>query len=122
MKHKNTDHKMEKFTPEILQRVYDFTVFIYPMLENFKRSETHTSAAEIKRTCFNLMRLISHANSSEDKVKQLRVVDDELKVLRCQIRLVCELKFLAIPQYGACCKRIEEIGRMLGGWIKHASR
>ena len=43
----------------------------------------------------------------------------ELDKLRILIRLSKDLKFISIRQYGFGAEKINEIGKMLGGWIKN---
>jgi len=48
----------------------------------------------------------------------LAEIDIELEKLRLLIRLAKDLRLLAMKQYGLIAERIDEIGRLLGGWIK----
>ena len=41
-----------------------------------------------------------------------------LEILRFQIRLAKDLQCLKIESYGFSAKAIDEIGRLVGGWIK----
>jgi hypothetical protein len=41
-----------------------------------------------------------------------------LDKLRIVIRLTKDLKFISIRQYQFAAEKINEIGKMLGGWIK----
>ena len=103
---------------KILQRTYNLILYLYPVLKQFPRSERHTLVVEIKRTLFQMVRLITRANKERRKLEWLNQLDAELELLRAQIRLSMELGFLPMRKYENVSKDLAEIGRMLGGWIK----
>jgi len=103
---------------KIMQKTYDLALYLYPALLHFPRSERHTSVAEIKRTLFDMMRLIVRANKAKKKKELLAELDAELELLRTQVRLVTELGFLPFKKYKIISGYLAEIGKMLGGWIK----
>jgi len=103
---------------KILQKTYDMILYAYPVLRQFPKSEKHTLAAEIKKTMFNMVRLITRANKEYRKADFLRQLDAELELLRTQVRLSVELRFIPMKKYEVWSRYLEEIGKMLGGWIK----
>ena len=52
---------------KIMQKTYDLALYHYPALRQFPKSEKHTMAAEIKKTLFRIMRLITRANKARRK-------------------------------------------------------
>lgn len=69
---------------------------------------------------YTLYRLIVTANKKYYKKTTLQDADVELAVLRGFIRLAAnkELRYLPMNKYENWAKKLDEIGRMLGGWIK----
>ena len=57
-----------------------------------------------------------------DRVRQalLEQVNLELELLRLQLRMAKDLKCLSIESYGFASRSVDEVGRMVGGWIKTA--
>lgn len=74
--------------------------------------------AEIKKTCFDILRLITRANKEKQKLEHLRQLDASLELLRTQIRLSVDLKFIPTKKYEVISKHLAEVGKMLGGWIR----
>jgi len=48
----------------------------------------------------------------------LNKIDNKIFILKILIRLAKEVKSLDIKKYIVLEERLEEIGKMLGGWIK----
>jgi len=68
----------------------------------------------------NLLLLSIQANKIRDdtrKVIQLKISDD-LDKLRILIRLTKDLHFMSIAQYQHAAEKINEIGKVLYGWMK----
>ena len=57
-------------------------------------------------------------SSKETKLKTLEKASLELNVLRIFIRLAKEIRALDLKKYITLQKNLNEIGKMLGGWIK----
>lgn len=102
----------------ILQKTYDMIQYGYVALRKYPRSERHTLAAETKRCMYDLLRLIIRANMKYYKKSTLQDIDIELATLRYYIRLGNDLGFLPFKQYEVWARKLNEIGRMLGGWFK----
>ena len=45
-------------------------------------------------------------------------IDTELEVFRSLVRLSFRLKFISIKKYEILSRKVNEVGRLLGGWIK----
>lgn len=69
------------------------------------------------------MDLIIEANETQGSKKRfLDRIDDQLKKLRVQIRLAKDMKYLSIRKHEIIVKKLDEIGRLLGGWIKSCDK
>jgi len=107
---------------KILQRCYDMIEYGYVALRQYPKSERHTLAAETKRSMYELLRLIIRANKRYFKKTTLQDIDIEIDNLRYLIRLANSLGFLPFKQYENWSRKINEIGKMLGGWIKSTNK
>jgi len=58
------------------------------------------------------------ANNEVDKSRILKRISIRLDVLRTLIRLAKDLKFLNIRRYENTAVKMNEIGRLLNGWMK----
>ena len=103
---------------KILQKTYDMIEYGYSALRQYPKSEKHTLAADTKQSMYTLMRLIIRANKRYHKKTTLQDIDIELDTLRHFIRLGNGLGFLPFKKYEVWSRQLNEIGKMLGGWIK----
>lgn len=86
----------------------------------FPKAERYALGSEIKQSMYKILRLIVVANKSKAKKPLLFEIDAELDVLRTFIRLAADpdLKYLPLKKYENWSKLLNEIGKMLGGWLK----
>ena len=113
---------MKKEDLMILQKTYDMTHYAYGALRQFPKSERYALAADIKSSMHQLLQLIIRANKKFHKKTTLQDADIEIDVLRHFIRLSMELEFLTFKKYEYWSKLINEIGKMMGGWIKATTK
>jgi hypothetical protein len=55
---------------------------------------------------------------SRDKLEHLREANMSVELARHLIRLSFELKFINMHRYGVISEKLDEIGRMIGGWLR----
>jgi four helix bundle protein len=103
---------------KIRQKCEDMIHYAYIAVRQFPKAEKFTLVSEIKMTMWRLLRLIITCNRRYYKKTILQELDTELDVLRSQIRLAMELKFLSFKKYETWSRLLDEIGRMIGGWMK----
>lgn len=90
----------------------------YVALRQFPKFERHVLAAEMRACMWGLLRLIVLCNKRYHKKTTLQDLDAELDLLRCQVRVAKGLGYLDFQKYEHWAKLNDEIGRMLGGWLK----
>ena len=109
---------MEKLV--LYQKVYDFLVYMYPVLAKYPKYEKFTLQTQTKNCIIELEKCIIKANKSNVKKSHLYEADATLEELKMLIRLAHDLRYIAPRQYGTISKKIAEIGALLGGLIKFA--
>ena len=109
---------------KILSKVYDMILYGNQCLKHFPKHEKHVMAADIRRSMYRMLQLIIRANKKYQKRPVLEEIDVELDTLRTLIRLAADkdLKYLHLKKYEHWSKLLNEIGRMLGGWLKTTKR
>lgn len=103
---------------EIYQKFYDLILYMYPVVKRMPKSERHTLSQHIRNSLIDIAKMIVEANKRKNKLPILYQIDIELEKLRMLIRLAKDLEFISIRRYGIIADKCNEIGRMLGGWIK----
>ena len=102
----------------IFEKTYEVILWLYPAVNKFPKSQRFVLGQQIENTTLELMKGIIQANSESDKLPYLKQISVALDKLRILIRLSKDLKFINIKQYQFIVEKINEIGKMLGGWIK----
>ena len=65
-----------------------------------------------------LQRLVITAFKRYHKKTTLTDLDIELAILKRQVRLAKDLRYVDLKKYQIWIEKLVEIGRMIGGWIK----
>jgi four helix bundle protein len=102
----------------IFEKTYDLILWIYPTVNKFPKSQRFVLGQHIENTVLELLEGIIEANSQKDKTFYLKNLSIKLDKLRILIRLSKDFKFISIRQYKFVSETINEVGKMLGGWIK----
>ncbi|MCD6526987.1 MAG: diversity-generating retroelement protein Avd [Desulfuromonas sp.] len=102
----------------VKQKAEDMIAYGYVALRQFPKSERHVLSQEIRQSLWRLLRLIVVCNRRYYKKTTLQDLDAELDLLRSQVRMAQSLGYLPFKKYEVWSRMLDEIGRMVGGWIK----
>ena len=102
----------------IRQKTEAMIEYAYVALRQFPAHERHVLSAEIRQRVWTLMHLIVLAHKRYHKRNTLQELDAQIGLLRTQVRLAKALGYLDMKKYETWAKLNDEIGRMVGGWIK----
>lgn len=109
---------------QIRQKAEDMIQYGYTAVKHFPKSERHVLSQELRQTMWRLLRLVVVCNRRHHKKTTMQDLDAELDLLRSQVRLAKDLGFLAFKRYEVWSRYLEELGRMIGGWMRsqHSSK
>ncbi len=102
----------------IFSRTYDLLHWLIPVTVKFPRTHRFVMAENIQRVVFDFQECIVDAAHGQKVSSSLKKADAALSKLRIYLRLCIDLQLLSTGQYAHVGKIIDEIGRLLGGWIK----
>jgi four helix bundle protein len=105
----------------IFEKTYELILWVYPTVNKFSKSQRFVLGQRIENTIVNILEGIIEANQEINKYSRLKKISIELDKLRIFVRLSKDLKLISVRQYGFVSGNINEVGKMLGGWIR-ASR
>lgn len=105
----------------IFEKTYELILWLYPAVNKFPKSQRFVLGQQIENTMLNIMKGIIQANAERAKLPYLKQASVDLDKLRIIIRLAKDMKFFTVRQYEFAVGKINEIGKMLGGWIKSCS-
>jgi len=102
----------------IYQKVYDFMRYFFPIVERFPKHEKFVLQTQIKNCVLEIAKKIIKANKSRNKKPILFEIDVLLEQLRLLIRFSHDRKYLSTKKYEHSSMMLNEIGKLLGGWMK----
>ena len=103
----------------MFQKVYDFYKFYYDWSDHLPKKAKAVLGRKIEANILELLETIAKAaNMTGDKSKQLISASEYIDQLKVLFRLCYEIKAIDRAKYIIFEEKLQEIGRMTGGWIK----
>lgn len=104
----------------IQSKLYQLMQWLLPKSERFPKVYRTTVTQRIMDGMLDLNESISFAVVYTGNVRQryLKQADAQLNCLRMYLRLISDWQWLSLSQYEHVSLMINDIGRMLGAWIK----
>ena len=102
----------------ILVKTYTLSKWYIQKLSSLPKNHRFTLGEKIQNTVLELLMLLSDAIYTTKKLPLLKQANKELEKLRLLSRLVKDLNLLTVKSHRFVMTLIDEIGYMLGGWIK----
>lgn len=105
----------------ILTKVQELYREYYQCFKLFPKKDQYTLGKRCEDYILAFMEHIVAASEEslpERKLKILQVSSAKLDVLKILLRTARELKMIDTKKYLGLEERIQEVGRMLGGWIR----
>lgn len=101
-----------------LQKIRDLLQYLYTSFVKYPKSEKLGLVADYKENLYEFIFLIVSARKKYYKKTTLQDADVRLEMLRMFNDLSYDLHYIDIKRYELIAKQLNEIGRLLGGWIK----
>ena len=104
----------------LFQKSYDLLLWLYPVVNRIPKFHKTILGRQIEELGLSILLHIQAANKTrgaQRKEIQL-VISDELDKLRILIRLTKDLRFMSIKQYEHGAEKINEVGKILSGWMR----
>jgi hypothetical protein len=102
----------------IFAKTHDLLSWLVPLAQRFPKPQRFVLAQKIQDAGFALQECLVRAAKTDGTLAALRDADVALDLLRLRGRLAADLAFLSLRQYEHFCGRVDEIGRLLGGWMR----
>lgn len=112
---------MQEFDIPIFKKVYELYKNFYLLGSSVSKQDRYTIYLKCENTLLEVIEGILKAGqlSKDRKLPILERTSLKLNLLRVFIRLMKDVKSINLKQYASMEEQIDEIGRMLGGWIKY---
>lgn len=105
----------------IFVRTYDMIRWLIPLTTKFPRQQRFVLAGNVQQTALRFQEQLIAAAYANEPSPALRQADVTLATLRVYLRLCRDLQLMSFGQYEHAARMVNEIGRLLGGWIKSTS-
>ena len=104
----------------ILTQTYDLLLWLLPHCDKFPASHKFVLTRRLQDAAFDFHEALHEANarSGQARLQYLQAADADLNKLRLYLRIIREWHWLSVSQYEHASRRVAEIGKLLGGWIR----
>lgn len=111
---------MDEFDIPIFKKTYELYRNVYTLRQSIPKQDKHTLWQRIENVNLDIVEGILQASElyKQNKLPVLEKVSVRLNLLRLFIRLAKDIKIIDNKKYTSLQQQIDEIGRMLGGWMR----
>lgn len=106
--------------PVIALRMEGLLVWVVERVAKFPREHKFTVGDRLVETCLDITSHLVEASYRRDKRHDLAAASRGLVRARVLVRLARQLRCVSEAQHLHFVKESDEVGRMLGGWLKAA--
>jgi hypothetical protein len=104
----------------LFSRTFDFLTWLLPRTESFPRAQRFSVTQRLQHAALDFQELIVEAEAARgvERRTYLRRADAALGKVRLYLRLCREWNWLTSGQYEHAARMVNEMGKLLGGWLK----
>ncbi|MBI3450061.1 MAG: diversity-generating retroelement protein Avd [Acidobacteria bacterium] len=102
----------------VVGKAYDLVLWLVPVIDRLPRARRFTLGERLESSALELLESLTEAAYRKDKLDALARASRSLQRLRLLVRLSKDLEALDLRRYAHASERIDEVGRMIGGWSK----
>lgn len=105
-------------TGPALERMQAFLVWLIPTVEKFPRSQKFLLGDRIQSTALDVLERLIEATYTRDRARKLDAANLGVEKLRLLFRVATELRLLDLRRYEFAARALDDVGRLIGGWIR----
>ncbi len=107
--------------PPVVVATYKLYLGFAPLLYRFPKLYRYSLGQTMEQHILGILEGVFEANALPRPLRELPVIKahTHCELLKLLIRLAVELHILDNTQYFQCTAQLQEIGKMLGGWINY---
>ena len=112
------------FEPPVVVKIYKTYQVASPLLLNFPKPYRYSLGQTLDRALLNMLELIFEANSLPRLLWETPLLKAQAKceLSKILLRLAAELKLIKETQYFQLIANLQEVGKMLHGWINYVRK
>ena len=97
---------------------FQFIQWLVATVEKFPRAQKFLLGDRIQSTALDVLEALIEATYSRDRKSHLARANLGLEKLRFFFRLAMEMRYLDQRRYEHAARSLNEIGKLVGGWVK----
>lgn len=105
-------------TGPALERMQQFLLWLVPTVEKFPRSQKFTLGDRIQTTALDVLERLIEATYTRARARSLEAANLGVEKLRILCRLAADLRVLDLRRYEFAARSLDEVGRLIGGWLR----
>lgn len=111
---------MKQFEVPIVQKSYDLYSHLHKLQKSVPKTERHSLWLRVQNAALDILEGLLQTGyvSPNQRVTLLAKIGAQIDMLRVFLRLSSDTKTITAKQYALLQEQVDEIGRMLGGWLK----
>lgn len=102
----------------IFTKLYDLYRAIAESLPSFPKTQRYSLGERLETVVLDILELLFFVPLSSTKLETLQAMSVKVDLLKVLLRLAKDTRALSSGQYLVLQEMLQEIGKMLGGWIK----
>ncbi len=113
---------MARTIPPVISKTYDLMLWLLKQVPKFPRSHKFVLGDRIQNLILDILGLLIEAAYTRNKLDLLKRTTIEIEKLRYLIRTAKDLNFMSVKSYEYVSSKIDEVGRMVGGWLRQQEK
>lgn len=105
----------------IVMKMYDLVKWTCERVAKFPRVYRFGVGERLEARTWGILETLIRSRYTSDRLGLLNEANMGLELLRFHFRLARDLRCLSLESYGYASRAVDEVGRMVGGWIKQTS-
>ena len=102
----------------VITRTSDLILWSCNHTSKFPWNHRFVLGERIEQRLYDLLETLIESKYSRVRRPLLQRANLQLEILRFQMRLAKDLQCLKVDSYGFATKAIDDIGKLIGGWLK----
>lgn len=103
----------------LLKKLEELDLYAHKATLQFPKHEKHVLCAHMRETLAQIIKLVVRCSKKYYKKTTLQDIDVELEYYRSLVRKAFVLRYINTKKYEIWSRHTDEIGRIIGGWIKN---
>jgi hypothetical protein len=102
----------------VITKTYDLLLWTCNHTSRFPRSHRHVLGEKLEQLLLEVLDHLIACRYRKERSGLLQEVNLQLEQVRYRLRLARDLKCLEVASYGFGTRSVDEIGRLVGSWLK----